>query len=127
MERKGARPVSCSPMPRTAVAREPLPRFIEPMLLCPGLPPAPRAERWTLELKWDGMRAQLRAALDGSWCVRSRPGRTCTNQFPELVALADALHGRAAVLDGELVCLDAYGRPDFHRLRRRLSARDPLA
>jgi len=28
------------------------------------------------------------------------------------------------LLDGELVCLDAAGRPDFHRLRRRLSATD---
>jgi ATP-dependent DNA ligase len=27
-------------------------------------------------------------------------------------------------VDGELVCLDADGRPDFHRLRRRLSAGD---
>jgi bifunctional non-homologous end joining protein LigD len=31
------------------------------------------------------------------------------------------------LLDGELVCLGADGRPDFHRLRRRLSASDAHA
>src|SRR5438128_2329621 len=105
-------------MPRTAPA-EPLPRFLAPMLLRPGLPPATAG---SLELKWDGMRAQLRVPDDGSWCLRSRPGRDCSHQFPELGSLAWALRGRDVLLAGELVCLDADGRPDFHRLRRRLSA-----
>jgi bifunctional non-homologous end joining protein LigD len=95
------------------------------MLLRPGLPPS--GGRWSLELKWDGMRAQLRVSAAGSWCVRSRPGRDCTNQFPELAALAEELRGHDVVLDGELVCLAADGRPDFQRLRRRLSARDDRA
>ena len=46
---------------------------------------------------------------------------------PELAELAAALAGRDVLLDGELVCLDADGRPDFHRLRRRLSAHDTRA
>ena len=92
------------------------------MLLRPGLPKAAARDAWALELKWDGMRAQLRAARDGTWCLRSRPGRECSEQFPELAALATALADRNVLLDGELVCLDAAGRPDFGRLRRRLSA-----
>jgi bifunctional non-homologous end joining protein LigD len=56
--------------------------------------------------------------------LRSRPGRGCTDQFPELAALGDQLSTREVVLDGELVCLDTDGQPAFHRLRRRLSARD---
>jgi bifunctional non-homologous end joining protein LigD len=92
------------------------------MLLRPGLPPADARDQWVLELKWDGMRAQFRVASDGSWCLRSRPGRNCSVQFPELEPVAAALHGQDLLLDGELVCLDADGRPDFHRLRRRLSA-----
>jgi bifunctional non-homologous end joining protein LigD len=92
------------------------------MLLRPGLPPAGARDQWALELKWDGMRAQFRVARDGSWCLRSRPGRNCSDQFPELKPGAAALHGQDVLLDGELVCLDADGRPDFHRLRRRLSA-----
>ena len=97
------------------------------MLLRPGLPPAGARDQWALELKWDGMRAQFRVARDGSWCLRSRPGRNCSDQFPELAAVAIALDGHEALLDGELVCLGADGCPDFHRLRRRLSASDARA
>src|SRR3954462_5467870 len=93
------------------------------MLLRPGLPPAGSAN-WALEVKWDGMRAQLRVERGGAWCLRSRPGRDCSTQFPELEQLAGDLAGRDVLLDGELVCLDADGRPDFHTLRRRLSATD---
>ena len=108
-------------MPRMASA-EPLPDRLPPMLLRPGLPPAGALDQWALELKWDGMRGQLRVARDGSWCLRSRPGRNCSDQFPELAPVADALDGQEVLLDGELVCLDADGRPDFHHLRRRLCA-----
>lgn len=97
------------------------------MLLSPGLPPTDQRGRWALELKWDGVRPQLRNAGDGTWCLRSRRGRACSDQFPELAELADDLPGRAVLVDGELVCLDAEGRPDFHRLRRRLSATNAQA
>lgn len=76
-------------------------------------------ERWALEVKWDGIRAQV--AYDGRWlCLRSRPGRDCTGGFSELRALAEALRARQLILDGELVCLDSAGRPDFAALRPRL-------
>jgi bifunctional non-homologous end joining protein LigD len=93
----------------------------------PGLPPAGARDQWALELKWDGMRGQFRVAGDGSWCLRSRPGRNCSDQFPELAPVADALRGQEVLLDGKLVCLDADGRPAFHPLRRRLSAANPHA
>jgi bifunctional non-homologous end joining protein LigD len=83
------------------------------MLLRPGLPPAGAPDEWSLELKWDGMRAQFRVARDGSWCLRSRPGRNCSDQFPELAAVAITLDGREVPLDGELVCLGSDGRPDL--------------
>src|SRR4051794_23208420 len=114
-------------MPRTAAPREPLPRFLAPMLLGSGLPAACARDRWALELKWDGMRAQLRVSRGGAWCVRWRPGRDCSEQFRELEPLAGALRGHDVLLDGELVCLDPGGRPNFQRLRRRLSARDESA
>ena len=97
------------------------------MLLRSGLPPLQEATWWALELKWDGMRAQLRVGADGSWCLRSRPGCACSDQFPELVSLVGALSRRDLLLDGELVCLDSAGRPDFQLLRRRLTAPDPVA
>jgi bifunctional non-homologous end joining protein LigD len=81
----------------------------------------PRDERWAVEVKFDGCRAQIRAHA-GAFTIRTRPGRLCTGQFPELAALADAMPD-GLILDAELVCLDAAGRPDFARLRRRLVAR----
>ncbi|MBV9680973.1 MAG: hypothetical protein JO046_04225 [Solirubrobacterales bacterium] len=53
-----------------------------------------------LEVKWDGIRAQLR--FDGR-CVsiRSRPGRNCTAEFPQLAELHEMLASRKIILDGE--------------------------
>ncbi len=87
------------------------------MLARPGT--VPDGDDWALEVKFDGMRAQLR------WdcrhlCLRSRPGRDCTAAFPELRAIADDLGARRVILDGELVCFGADGHPDFERLRGRL-------
>lgn len=93
--------------------------FVEPMLLGSGLPA--REGEWAVEVKWDGMRAQLRIDR-GRWCVRSRPGRDCSDEFPELGDLAGALARHRLILDGELVCLAADGKPDFARMRRRLGA-----
>jgi bifunctional non-homologous end joining protein LigD len=59
--------------------------------------------------------------------ARSRCGgataRECSEQFPGLAAIAEALGKRRATLDGELVCLREDGRPDFVPLRRRLAGR----
>lgn len=84
---------------------------------------SPSEAGWALEVKWDGIRAQLR--YDGRRvCVRSRPRRDCTAEFPELTAIADALVGRHVILDGELVCFDHAGKPDF-ALSGRGAAGDP--
>jgi bifunctional non-homologous end joining protein LigD len=87
------------------------------MLLTTGA--VPDGEAWTLELKWDGCRAQLR--YDGrSVSLRTRHGRECSADFPELQEIGSLLRERRVTLDGELVCLDSDGRLDFGRLRRRL-------
>jgi bifunctional non-homologous end joining protein LigD len=75
----------------------------------------PTGEGWLYELKWDGFRgrASIRA---GVLDVRSRHGTDMRPWFPALDALARRL-ARDVVLDGEVVTLDAHGRPDFWRLR----------
>jgi bifunctional non-homologous end joining protein LigD len=99
--------------------REELPRFVDPMLARTG--PVPVGGGWAVEVKFVGMRLQLRR--DGhDVCLRSRPGRNCTEEFPELAAIARALGRHRVLLDGELVCLGADGNPDFASLRRRLRA-----
>jgi bifunctional non-homologous end joining protein LigD len=70
----------------------------------------PSEKRWLAEPKWDGCR--LHVHFDGRrLCLRTRPGRDCTAEFPELHPLAEALAGRRVIFDGELVCLDSDGRP----------------
>lgn len=95
------------------------------MLAGPGDPPA--GPGWAVEFKWDGIRAL--AALTGDGVVlRSRNGNDFSSGYPEITT-ALAAHGgaRATVLDGELVALDAGGRPQFERLQQRMHVRSPSA
>jgi hypothetical protein len=55
-------------------------------------------------------------------CLRSRPGRDCSEEVPELAPITLALGRHRVLLDGELVCLGPDGSPDFASLRRRLRA-----
>lgn len=71
---------------------------------------------WAYEMKWDGYRA-IATIRDGVVDLRSRNGLDMTATYPELGALADAVAGDA-VLDGEIVALDAKGRPSFELLQR---------
>ncbi len=107
---------------RLTGSAEPLPHFVAPMLLETARPAPPDDGSWAVEVKFDGIRAQLRVEGRNGWSVRSRPGRNCTPEFPELAAAADALGRHAVVLDGELVHFAADGLPDFGALRRRLTS-----
>src|SRR4051812_44119322 len=96
---------------------EPLPRFLEPMLATSG--GVPEGPDWAAEVKWDGLRGQLRH--DGSrTTLRSRNGHDLSSAFPELVAEAGRRLRRPALLDAEIVCLNADGRPDFGAVRARM-------
>jgi bifunctional non-homologous end joining protein LigD len=70
---------------------------------------------WLFELKYDGFRA-LAFVHSGGVELVSRNGNSFT-QFAALAAELRACLGvRSAVLDGELVCLDDQGRPQFNAL-----------
>ena len=99
--------------------REPQPTFVPPMLLTAG--EVPDGDAWALELKWDGCRAQLRYDGCSAAQLRTRHGRECSADFPELAAIAEVIRKQRVTLDGELVCLRDDGRPDFASLRRRLT------
>jgi hypothetical protein len=66
--------------------------------------------------------AALARHYDGSTLsLRTRSGRECCEDFPELAAIAGNLGKHRVTLDGELVCLRDDARPDFAPLRRRLT------
>jgi bifunctional non-homologous end joining protein LigD len=57
--------------------------------------------------------------------LSSRTGVDIAKRYPELASLPDALAARQAILDGEIVALDAQGRSDFERLQERMHVRAP--
>jgi bifunctional non-homologous end joining protein LigD len=70
---------------------------------------------WLFEIKWDGFRA-LTYIEEGHCRLLSR-NRNEFKSFPALnLVLPDEFHGRSAVLDGEIVCLDGDGKPNFRDL-----------
>ncbi|MFE4663442.1 non-homologous end-joining DNA ligase [Streptomyces sp. NPDC056716] len=95
--------------------------LIAPMLATPGvLPPAAQDAQWAYETKQDGQRAVVYLAGDGSVVLRARSGEDITAAYPELAALGTALGDTPAVLDGEVLALDADGRADFQSLQSRM-------
>ncbi|MYU23006.1 ATP-dependent DNA ligase [Streptomyces sp. SID8352] len=98
---------------------------IPPMLATPGsLPPARQDARWAYETKQDGQRAVVSLPGDGTVLLRARSGRDITAAYPELAALGTALGSTPAVLDGEVLALDAEGRADFQLLQSRMGLAD---
>jgi bifunctional non-homologous end joining protein LigD len=60
--------------------------------------------------------------------VESRNLNDVTTRYPEAAAIGEALEGRSAVLDGEVVAFDEHGRPSFQRLQSRMQTRStPVA
>ena len=82
------------------------------------------APGWLFELKLDGYRAL--AARDGEPRLLSRNGNDLTACFPEVAQALKALPFGRLLLDGELVAVDADGRPSFQRLQQRAQLKRPL-
>jgi bifunctional non-homologous end joining protein LigD len=75
----------------------------------------PVGAEWSYEVKWDGYRAQaIKAGTTVS--LASRNLKNITRQFPAVAEAVSRVHARSAVIDGEIVALDADGRPSFQAL-----------
>jgi DNA ligase D-like protein (predicted ligase) len=92
--------------------------FIEPMLLLRA-DTLPEGDGWQYELKFDGYRA-LAIKTGRTIQLRSRNDNDFSRRYP---ALARALASLPAetVVDGEVVALDASGRPSFNILQNHAS------
>lgn len=75
-------------------------------------------ENLATEFKWDGQRAIV-VIEGGTTRVWTRNGADVSRTYPELAGIAEAVGGASVILDGEIVALDAHGRPSFTRLQRR--------
>jgi bifunctional non-homologous end joining protein LigD len=99
--------------------RVPMPVRIVPMMArtSTGLPR--EEERWSFEVKWDGVRA-IAYAHPGRLRLESRNLNEVTGAYPEVRGVLEDLGMHEAVLDGEIVAFDDQGRPSFERLQRRM-------
>ena len=78
----------------------------------------PRGEGWQFEPKWDGYRA-LAYVRGGEAKLVSRRGNDLTERFAIVAKeLAKALRTPDAVVDGEVVALDADGRASFSAMQQ---------
>ncbi|HEV3139288.1 MAG TPA: hypothetical protein VGY57_02165 [Vicinamibacterales bacterium] len=75
----------------------------------------PTGTGWAYEVKWDGYRTL--AVKDGSRAaLYSRNLKDFTRTYPPIAAAIARLSVSSAVIDGELVAIDADGRPSFQAL-----------
>ncbi|MBN8898563.1 MAG: hypothetical protein J0H35_10325, partial [Rhodospirillales bacterium] len=81
----------------------------------------PEGDAWLAEIKFDGYRL-LVFVEKGAARVVTRNGHDWTDRLPAVARAAAALPVEAALLDGELVALDAKGVSSFPALQAALSA-----
>src|SRR4029434_983516 len=93
----------------------PFPAFIQPCLALPRNQ-VPTARGLIHELKLDGYRVQAHIQ-DGRVRLYTRGGFDWTRRFATIVAGLTRLRAAKIVLDGEIICADQDGRPNFSALQ----------
>ncbi|WP_338870493.1 DNA ligase D [Myxococcus stipitatus] len=123
---RGARPAPRSTRARKTRAKAPprtpaklLEHVGPPMLARLAVPEEARDDTHVYEVKYDGFRA-LAALMHGKLVLQSRRGNDLSKRFPALAQALRGLPARDAVLDGEIVALDAKGRSRFQLLQQGL-------
>jgi len=116
-------PKAATQAPQRGPMRDADLRFVEPML-CQLVEHLPAGADWQYEIKFDGYRALGVRGIDGTR-LYSRRGNSLATRFP---GVAEALQGLPAntMLDGEVVALDADGRPSFRLLHRTRTSADRI-
>ncbi len=101
--------------------KRPMPAAIHPMLAESIDEPFDGAD-WLFEIKWDGYRAVAFIA-DGKVRLVSRNQNELTARYPELKDMAGFVKAKNAILDGEVVALDAEGKASFSLMQQRTGFR----
>ena len=84
------------------------------------VPLLPEGPQWLYEVKLDGYRALIVKDGDRVKLV-SRNEKDLTAAYPAVAAAGKGLDAETAVIDGEIVAVDAHGRPSFQALQHRSS------
>lgn len=105
----------------------PMPTTVSPMLSTLVDEP-PTGKGWRFEPKWDGERCVAfigPGRPDKKVRMRNRLLHDITGRYPEIAAdLGAFVRARTAVIDGEVIALDAKGRASFERLQPRFGLKD---
>ncbi len=114
-------PAAPGPPDLGAAVEKPMPAFIPPMLATP-VDDAFTDPAWLFEVKWDGYRVEA-VVRDASARIWTRKRKDAGTYFPDLAGPAPWIAAETAVVDGEVVALDADGRPSFSLLQERTGLR----
>jgi bifunctional non-homologous end joining protein LigD len=95
-----------------------LPAFRDPQLAT-LVDTVPTGSSWLHEVKYDGYRLLL-AVAGGKAKAYTRTGLDWSDRFPAIVEAAARLVPGSALIDGEVVALDANGHPGFSALQAAL-------
>ena len=101
--------------------KRPMPTTVHPML-AESIEKPFDDEDWLFEIKWDGYRA-IAFVENGKVRLVSRNQNELTARYPELKDMPDFIKAKTAVLDGEVVALDADGRASFSLMQQRTGFR----
>lgn len=96
-------------------AKDPMPTNIKPMLAL-STDNAFNKKDWLFEVKWDGYRA-LAVVKTSKVELLSRNQKSFNRQFAPIVAELKKHLRHRAILDGEIVVLDASGRSNFQLIQ----------
>ena len=113
--------VKNSPTVASGAIKRPMPAAIHPMLAESIDEPFDGAD-WLFEIKWDGYRA-VAFITDGKVRLVSRNQNELTARYPELKDMAGFIKAKNAILDGEVVALDADGKASFSLMQQRTGFR----
>jgi bifunctional non-homologous end joining protein LigD len=92
-------------------------------MLCTLVDSAFDSPEWAFEPKFDGLRVLAR--FDGGGVtLMSRNSKPQESRFPEIVEGLRRTLRRPAIIDGEVVCLDAAGKTSFRELQQRFHLDD---
>jgi len=123
LKNKSAASASSAAKDLSGGVKRPMPTAITPMLATSADKAFDSAE-WLFEIKWDGYRA-VSFIADGNIRLVSRNQNDLTSQFSELRQLPGFVKATTAVLDGEVVALDAEGRASFSLMQQRTGFTGP--